>query len=60
MNSRLRRISSQRFGLKQISLLIGVIVIALLFVAVLAMLQPPPKKPAEKFVPTLIGPGLGN
>jgi hypothetical protein len=59
MNSRLRRTSSQRFGPKQISLLIGVVVLALLVVTVLAMLQPP-EKPAEKFVPTLIGPGLGD
>jgi hypothetical protein len=59
MNSRWRRTSSQRFGFKQISLLIGVIVLALLVVTVLAILEPP-EKPVEKFVPTLIGPGLGD
>jgi hypothetical protein len=59
MNSRSRRTSLRHFGLKQISLLFGVIVLALLVVAVLAMLEPP-EQPAEKFVPTLIGPGLGD
>jgi|GEM_PF-4928431 len=59
MNSRSRKTPSRRFGPKQISLLIGVIVLALLVVTVLAMLEPP-EKPAEKFVPTLIGPGLGD
>lgn len=52
--------SPRRFGSKQISLLICAVAIALLVVAILAALQPPPEKPAEKFVPTLIGPGLGG
>lgn len=59
MNSRSHGTSSRRFGPRQISLLIGTIVLALLVVGVLAALQPPPK-PAEKFVPTLIGPELGD
>lgn len=60
MNSKSPGGASQSFGPRQVSLLIGAIVLALLFVAVLAMLQPPPEKPAEQFVPTVIGPGLGN
>lgn len=60
MNSRSHGTSSRRFGPRQISLLICAVAIALLVVGVLAVLQPPPEKPAEKFVPTLIGPGLGD
>ncbi len=59
MNSKSPSPSPRRFGAKQISLLICAVAIALLAVTVLAILQPPPK-PAEKFVPTLIGPGLGD
>lgn len=59
MNSKSHSPSPRRFGSRQISLLICAVAIALLVVGVLAILQPPPK-PAEEFVPTLIGPGLGD
>jgi uncharacterized membrane protein len=62
--------SGGRFGLKQFSLIMGVVILAVIIVSALAMLASPGKQrsgeilldnsQSEQLSPTPIGPGLGD
>jgi disulfide bond formation protein DsbB len=52
--------SGGRFGLKQFGLLLGVIALSVLLISALAISEQSGRPPAEQFVPTPMGPGLGN